>query len=228
MDVGETDATIRRLLGNGLAIAASGIYERRADGVLVFRGERPGEDWDAHGFFQRWLHTLVDGERKRERLLKQRWRHISGSTCHSRPPDDVAQIHFCAVVVVLCLWSWLVSGKGAEVYDDVFASLSERPSRRTVQRWMARALAHAKSTHQFFRFAVIERGEPRPMKRLFPSGLAPPGNEDRRRWKDHAAVELVRVGLEIVVDGAISFVVPLAMLLAEARGRWTPGERFLL
>lgn len=216
------------MLGNGLATVAAGIFERRADGVLVFRGERPGDDWDAHGFCQRWLHTLVDGARVRQRLLKQRWRHVSGSTCHSRPPDDVEQIHFCATVVVLCLWSWLVSGDGAEIYEDVFPSLSERPSRRTVQRWMKRALAHATTTHQFFRFAVIERGEPRPMKRLFPSGLAPPGNEDRRRWRDRALVEALRGGLEIVVDGAVAFVIPLALLLAEARGRWTPGERFLL
>lgn len=226
--MGETEAWIRRLLGNGLATAAAGIYERRADGVLVFRGERPGDDWDAHGFFERWLQTVVDGERKRERLLKQRWRHVSGGTCHSRPPDDVAQIHFCTSVVVLCLWAWLVTGDGAEVYDDVFPSLSERPSRRTVQRWMQRALPHASSAHQFLRLVVIERGEPRQMKRLFPSGLAPPGNEDRRRWKDRALVELLRGGLEIVVDGAVSFAVPLPLLLAEARGRWTPGERFLL
>jgi hypothetical protein len=121
-----------------------------------------------------------------------------------------------------------VSGDGAEVYDDVFPSLSERPSRRTVQRWMKRALAHATSTHQFFRFAVIERGEPRPMKRLFPSGLAPPDVVDRRRWMAAASVELLRGGLEIAVDSAVSFDVSLALLLAEARGRWTPGEAFLL
>jgi len=222
------DAAIRRLLGNGLAKVATGIYERRADGVLVFRGERPGEEWDAHGFFQRWLHTVVDGERKRERLLKQRWRHLRGSTCHSRPPDDVAQIHFCTTIVVLCLWAWLASDAGVEAYDDVFPSLSERPSRRTVQRWLGRAAAHATTTQQFFRFAVIERGEPRPMKRLFPSGLAPPGNEDGRRWKAAASVELLRGGLEIAVDSAVSFDVPLALLLAEARGRWTLGESFLL
>ena len=225
--MGETEA-IRRLLGNGLATAATGMYERRADGVLVFRGERPGDDWDAHGFFQRWLQTVVDGERKRERLLKQRWRHVGGSTCHSRPPDDVAQIHFCTVIVVLCLWAWLVSGRGAEVYEDVFPSLSERPSRRTRQRWMKRALAHAMQTQQFLRLVVIERGEPRPMKRLFPSGLAPPGDEDRRRWKAAASVDLLRGGLEIAVDSAVSFDVPLAVLLAEARGRWTADERFLL
>ena len=226
--MGETDTAIRRVLGNGLATVAAEIYERRADGVLVFRGERPGDDWDAHGFFPRWLQTLVDGERVRERLLKQRWRHVSGSTCHSRPPDDVAQIHFCTTIVVVCLWAWLVSGQGAETYDDVFPSLSERPSRRTVQRWLARALAHATSTHQFLRLVVIERGEPRPMKRLFPSGLAPPGNEDRRQWKAAASVHLLRGGLEIAIASAVSFGVPLALLLAEARGRWTPGERFLL
>lgn len=226
--MGETEGAVRRLLGNGLAVVAAGIYERRADGVLVFDGERPGADWDAHGYFKRWLLTVVDGECVRLRLLKRRWRHVRGSTCHSRPPDDVAQIHFCTVVVVVCLWAWLVSGRGAEVHEDVFPSLSERPSRRTRQRWMQRALVHGASTQQFLRFVVIERGEPRPMKRLFPSGLAPPGYEDRRRWKDRAMVDAVRAGLEIVVDGAASLEIPLALLLAEARGRWTPGERFLL
>ena len=226
--MGETEIAIVRVLGNGLAVVAAGIYERRADGVLVFRGERPGEDWDAHGFFQRWLQTLVDGVRVRELLLKQRWRHVSGNTCHSRPPDDVAQIHFCTAIVVLSLYAWLASGVGVEAYEDVFPSLSERPSRRTCQRWLQRALAHAASTHQFLRLVVIERGEPRPMKRLFRSGLSPPGDEDRRRWKAAAAVDLLRGGLEIAVASAVSFDVPLALLLAEARGRWTLGERFLL
>lgn len=223
------ESEIQRIVGCGLATVSS-IYESRADGVLVFRGERPGDEWEGHGFFKRWLWTLVDGKRVRRPLLKARWRHKRRSqrTCHSRPPDDVAQIHFCTVVVVLCLWAWLVSGSGAEVYEDVFPSLSERPSRRTRQRWMKRALAHATSTQQFLRLVVIERGEPRPMKRLFPSGLAPPGDEDRRRWRDRALVEALRAGLEIVVNGAVSFDVPLALLLAEARRRWTPGERFLL
>jgi hypothetical protein len=226
--MGETGASVRRLLGNGLAAVAAGIYERRADGVLVFRGERPGEDWAAHGFFPRWLHTLVDGVLVREPLLKQRWRHASGKTCHSRPPDDVAQIHFCTIVVALCLHAWLASGVGVEGYQDAFPSLSERPSRRTVQRWLQRALEHAASTHQFLRLVVIERGEPRPMKRLFPSGLAPPADQDRRRWKAAASVGLLRGGLEIAINSAVSFDVPLTLLLAEARGRWTTGERFLL
>lgn len=223
------ESTIQRLVGSGLA-SVSAIYESRADGVLVFRGERPGAEWEGHGYFRRWLWTLVDGKRVRRPLLKARWRHKRRSqlTCHSRPPDDVAQIHFCTVVVVVCLWAWLVSGKGAEAYEDVFPSLNERPSRRTRQRWMQRALAHAASTHQFLRLVAIERGEPRPMKRLFPSGLAPPSEEDRRRWKAAAQVHLLRGGLEIAINSAVSFDVPLALLLAEARGRWTPGERFLL
>lgn len=217
----------RRVLGSGLA-ATSSIYERRADGVLLFHGTRPGVGWNVHGSLKRWLWTVDGGERVRVRLHKTRWRQIRGSTQHSRPPDDVAQVHFCTAIVVLTLWAWLVSGQGAETYDDAFPSLSERPSRRTVQRWMRRALEHATTTQQLVRFAVIERGEPRPMKRLFPSGLAPPGNVDRRRWRDRLLVEALRGGLEIVVDGAVVFNVPLPLLLAEARGRLTLGEPFLL
>ncbi len=218
---------MERVLGRGLAVASS-IYERRADGVLVFRGERPGVDWNVHGSFSRWLWTVVDGERVRVRLLKTRWRHLRGGTVHSHPPDDVAQIHFCSTVVVICLWAWLVSGRGVENYEDAFPSLCERPSRRTVQRWMRRALELAMTTQQLLRFAVIERGEPRPMKRLFPSGLAPPEERGRRRWSNRVLVEALHSGLEIVVDGAVSFDVPLPLLLAEARGRSTPGEPFLL
>ena len=221
------ERSVRRLVGSGLA-AVSDVYEHRSD--VVFRGERPGADWHFHGYFKRWLWTVVDGERVRHRLLKGRWRHKRRSqwTRHSRPPDDVAQIHFCTVVVVLCLWAWLVSVQGVEKYDDVFASLSERPSRRTVQRWAHRALPLSTTTQQLLRFAVIERGEPRPMKRLFPSGLAPPVGLDRRRWRDRSLVSGLCSGLAVVVDAAISFEVPLALLLAEARGRWTPGEPFLL
>jgi len=118
--------------------------------------------------------------------------------------------------------------QGVENYEDAFPSLSERPSRRTVQRWMRRALVLAMTTQQLLRFAVIERGEPRPMKRLFPSGLAPPEEPGRRRWSNRLLVEALHRGLEIVVDGAVSFAVPLPLLLAEARGRSTPGEPFLL
>lgn len=225
--MGGTTSTSARVLGCGLAVV-SAVYERQPDGVLVFRGERPGPDWHAHGFFARWLWTVVDELRVRARLLKARWRHISGKTCHSRPPDDVAQVHSCTLVVVVVLWSWLESGKGVHVYEPALPTLADRPSIRTVQRWLRRALGLATTTHQLLRTAVIERGEPRPMKRLFPSGLAPPAEDARRRWRDRALVETLRSGLVIVVDGAVDLAVPLPLLLAEARGRSTPGEPFLL
>jgi len=121
----------------------------------------------------------------RERLLKQRWRHVSGETCHSRPPDDLASLHFCSLVVVLTLATWLSSDAGVHAHEPP-AALTERPAPRTLQRWQARALALSlsSSTEQHLRAAVLERGEPRPMKKLFPSGLSPPGEDDHRRWRD--------------------------------------------
>lgn len=225
--MGGTSDQCPQLLGTSLAIASSSIYERRADGYLLFHGERPGADWVVHGVLHRRLWTLVDGEPFRAHLLKTRWRQTLGGTCHSRPPDDVAQVWFCSLVIVLSLWAWVASGKGVHAYDDAFPSLAERPSRRTVQRWMARALALAMTTQQLLRQAVIERGEPRPMKRLFPTGLAPP-LDSRRRWENRPKVESLWAGLEIVVDGAVTLDVPLPLLLAEARRRMTRGESFLL
>jgi hypothetical protein len=214
------------LLGSGLSAVSSSIYERRADGVLVFHGERPGDEWVAHGYFGRWIWTLVEDELRRERLLKRRWRHPSGVTQHSRPPDET-RVYFCTLIIVIALHAWLASDVGVHSYEPA-PGLDARPSMRTVQRWLARALPLAPSTEQRVRAAVLERGEPRPMKKLFPSGLSPPGEDDRRRWRDASLVGRLRSALTIVVDAVRVLDVPLPLLLAEARGRCTRRERFLL
>jgi len=202
---------------SGLTAAAS-VYEREADGRLVFRGERPGAEWLGHGTFARWLWTLVDADLRRVRVYKQRWRRRgTQQTRHSRPPDDLGSIAFCSLVVTAALWGWFASGRGVDSHDPVLPSLVVRPSRRTVQRWLRRALQHADETALALRRAVIERSEPRPMESHIGGGLSPPA--DRRRWADPITITKIHSGLYLLLQAAVAFAVPVSILLAEARGR---------
>ena len=208
---------IEEVLGCGLTTAASS-YERECDGRLVYRGERPGPEWVGHGVFARWLWTLSDSRMCRIMVHKQRWRRRgTHETRHSRPPDDLGLVAFCSLVVTGVLWGWLASGRGAHGHQAVLPALSERPSRRTAQRWLRRALAHADETALALRRAVIERSEPRPMESHIGGGLSPPA--DRRRWADPIATSKLHSGLCLLLQAAVAFAVPVSVLLAEARGR---------
>jgi len=206
----------------GLALSLHGpAYTRRPDGSLYHAGERPGPDWIGHGSFPRLLHVLALDGLKRATLHKQRWKRrepVDGlpRTCHSRPPDDLAQVWSCAAVVALSLWSWLDAEAGLHTHEAVLPELSEHPSRRTRQRWLARALPLAMATQQALRRATIERSEPRPVEQLFESGLSPP----RRRWRDPSSVWTLETGLAYLLKGAVALDVTIPRLLAEARGRW--------
>jgi hypothetical protein len=202
---------------SGLA-AASEFYVPEADGRRVYRGERPGEGWVGHGTFRRSLFTWVHGAWTRITVYKQRWRHReTGKTRHSRPPDDLASVWFCSLVVATALWGWLVADEGLHRHRVLVDALAEAeaPSARTVQRWLRRALAHADETATALRRAVIERSEPRPMESHVRGGLSPPS----RRWVDPGAVSRLRSGLFHLFEGAASLDMHVSVLLAEARGR---------
>ena len=200
---------------HGLA-AVTGLYPEEADGRLVFRGERPGPEWVGHGTFARMLWTLFDGSWRRITVHKQRWRHRqTGETCHSRPPDDLASVWFCSLVVATVLWGWLSSEKGLHTHEPILPALSERPSTRTVQRWVARARKHADETATALRRAVRERSEPRPREYSVRGGLSPPGG----RGDAPGAGTSLHQGLFHLFEGAHSLDVHVAILLAEARGR---------
>jgi hypothetical protein len=53
-------------------------------------------------------------------------------------------------VVLVTLWSWLSSGKGVQVYDDLLPALADAPSRRTVQRWLHRLHPNGVALQQAF------------------------------------------------------------------------------
>lgn len=191
-------------------------YPEEPDGRRVFRGERPGPEWVGHGTFARMLWTLVGGSLCRVTVYKQRWRHReTGATCHSRPPDDLASVWFCSLVVATALWGWLSSEEGLHTHEPLLPALSESPSPRTVQRWMARARQHADETATALRRAVRERSEPRPREFFVRGGLSPPGG----RGPAPGAVWPLRQGLFHLFEGSHSLDVHVSVLLAEARGR---------
>lgn len=208
----------------GLA-SVSELYAREPDGRRVFRGVRPGAGWDRHGTFVRRLFTFEGGALVRLTVHKQRWR-LRGTTktCHSRPPDDVASVWFCSLIVATALWGWLRSEQGLHRHEPVLDALAERPSRRTVQRWLARALPHADETATALRRAVIERSEPRPMEHFVGGGRSPP----LRRWGDPGAVITLHSGLSLLYEGAAALDVHVTLLLAEARGRQQLRDAWLI
>ena len=196
------------------------VYGRRPGGDLEYRGHRPGPDWHAHGYFSRRLWMLYRGRLVRRRMWKARWLDPkAGRTCHSRPPDDVASLSCCTLIVVLCLWSWMDGEEGVHRCQALLEDFEDRPAPRTVQRWMSRAQPFAMRIQQAIRLAVIERSEPRPMERMFPGGLSPPERLVRRPWRDPLRVVQLWRGLALLLGGALGLQTPVAVLLAEARGR---------
>lgn len=182
----------------------------------MFRGERPGPEWVGHGTFPRKLFTLQRGGLVRITVHKQRWRlRGTTTTCHARPPDDLASVWFCSLIVASSLWAWLSSDVGLHQHEPALDALVESPSGRTVQRWLRRALIHADETATALRRAVIERSEPRPMENYVGGGLSPPHG----RWGSSSAVWPLHSGLTLLYEGAVALDVHVSLLLAEARGR---------
>ena len=199
--------------------AVGRVYTRRSNGDLQFTGTRPGPGWVGHGYFCRWLWVLRCQELVRIRLWKRRWKHPVQGTCHSRPPDEMGRISVCSLVYVLTLFGWLSASCGLEDHEPVFCEFKRVPSRRTLPRWLHRALPQALETQQAFRLAVIQRCEPRPFESLFPGGLSPPAGLLRRRFGDPPTVASLWRAFAMVLCAAVKLRIPAALLLAEARGK---------
>ncbi len=196
------------------------VYSRRSNGDLQFDGVRPEGGWHAHGYFAVLLWMVEQGQPRRMRVWKRRWLLVAeGRTVHSRPPDQLPYIRSCTLVIVLLLWSWLDSDRGVQTHRQVIPALEGLVSPRTAQRWLRRGLPHAMTIQQRIREAVIERSEPRPVEHLFPCGLSPPEGLRRRRWRDPAEVWKLWRGLALLMIATTGLNTPVAVLLAEARGR---------
>ena len=144
-------------------------------------------------------------------------------TCHSRAPNEMAQLSMGALGYVIAIFGWLQATVGLHRHTPLLEDLRQRPSSRTLQRWLKRALPNARKTQQAFRLAVIERCEPRPVETLFPRGLSPPV-EDRRPWRDLPAVSGLWQAYAFIIGASMRLSIPAAILLAEARGRKINGE----
>ena len=196
-----------------------GPFLRRPGGAWQYNGDRPGKGWHAHGYFPCAL-TFVEGDRLvRRRVFKRRWLDpTTGRTTHSRPSDALPHFGLTTVLVIVLLARFLkiaVPEVGELELEDV-------RSERTLQRWRQRAARVALHVQQALRHALIERCEPRPVEHLFEGGLSPPGSPT-----DPPAVTKLKRGLSMGIVGARRLEISIAVLLAEARGRWTePTSHF--
>jgi len=120
--------------------------------------------------------------------------------------------------VLVRLWSWLSSTRGLAHYEEVVPSL-QLASRRTVQRWLHRLLPAADRLQVALRTTVIERSEPQPLEKLFPTGLSPPERTRCRWWKDPEATYSLATGLAFLFGGAVALEISATVLLAEVRKR---------
>ena len=198
-----------------------GPFRRRPDDSLQFDGARPGAGWHAHGYCACDL-TFIEGDRLvRRRVHKRRWLDLeTGTTTHSRPPDSLPYFRVSTVLAVVVLARFI----GVVVWEVDTIELEDLRSQRTLQRWRRRAARKGLHVQQAIRHALIERCEPRPVESLFKGGLSPPSSP-----ADPPAVTTLKRGLSMGILGARGLEVPLAVLLAEARGRWTgPTDRFPL
>lgn len=219
IDVG----VFREIVGTSL-YALADVYIERDDGSLEYRGQRPGPQWEGHGYFPVYRWLLSGGMAERVVVHKHRWL-LTGTTrtCHSRPPDDHG-VGACSLIVVLCLWSWLSGARGLHNRQSVFPDLDRCCSERTLQRWLDRACARALEVQQAIREALIQRSEPRPVETLFPGGLSPPEGLTRRHWMQPSLVVILWRAFAMLLGGSFELDVPAALLLAEARRRWSDPE----
>ena len=206
------------------------MYRVRGAGELQYDGERPGPTWHAHGYFAVSLWMLVDGVVQRMRVHKRRWLDtVTGVTCHSRPPDAPLGARSSTLVVFAVLWGWLSSGQGLHRHEPLVSGADVAVSRRTMQRWLLRALRRAIEIQHAILQVLIQRCEPRPVESLFPRGLSPPPSLMRRAWRDPTSVATLWRGLAYAVQGSNKLEIPLSTLLAEARGRWNgPADSLVI
>ena len=149
----------------------SDVYRGEAPEACPRCGSRRGR-YHSHGGFLRWLRTFVDGRIDRIRLRKPRYLCL---TCHQTfsldPPEVLPYKRYSSFLIVLCLWSYLVSMAG--MHHCLPGAVSEDISARTVARHLSLAKALAVETQQAIREVLIRKTEPRPVEDLFPGGLDP-------------------------------------------------------
>jgi len=197
----------------------------RSGKIYVYRGEAPAEcprcgsrreRYHSHGGFLRWLRTFVDGRIKRIRLRKPRFLCLACQQTFSlHPPEVLAYKGYSSFLIVLCLWSYLVSMGG--MHHCLPGEVSEDISTRTVARHLRSAKALAVETQQAIREVLIRKTEPRPVEDLFPGGLDPPVSLRRKQNKEPDSAGTLWRALFMLRQGAQSLSIDPRTLLAWAQ-----------
>jgi hypothetical protein len=199
-----------------LGIHAAGELKRISKGWF-FRADRPGPDWYAHGTTPKTTWLLHACGLSWATIHKQRWLHVpSGTTLHDRPPFEVPWSCFGLVAVLLALRSWWSSPRG--LLEQRSPWHGRRPSRRTLQRWLARLATDGLHWHAAMREVVVDRLAPSTLEELFPAGVDPPGTVARFGIHGPEVWKLWN-GLEILAKAAPPLSVPWSVLLVEAHRR---------
>lgn len=219
-DWGRPEVGVEPWVGDSL-FALGGIYTPLGNGEYVYYGERPGAGWHGHGYCEKTLTMLVEGEPVEVRLFKHRWRLVgTNETVHGRPPDDPALVRCCTLIVFLVVGGWVSSPVGLYRREEVVAGLEGSVSERTVQRWASRAISEGLSIQQAIRLVIIEEAEPRPVESLFEGGLSPPDAVIKRRWRCPADVEALWRAYAMLLVACEKLARHASSLLAGARRRW--------
>ncbi len=199
-----------------------------ADCTVTCRGTRPGSRWHRHGETTRWVWVFSKGRLSRVLLRKQRWLDpTSGRTCHSHPPWEEAWASFGLGAVMLALHAWLFSGQGLHKVDWPWRT--ERPSRRTAQRWRAHLRPQGMAWLVAIRRAAIDLISARPVDEivpvegLLPRGRAAPGRGARQRTSGRQQDDHLAEGIWILTKVAQQQSLEIRTVLAEAKARW-PGS----
>ncbi len=219
---------VRARLGEGLigTVARPGAYQ--TDGsVRWFEGPRPDGGWHRHDWRPRTVLAVLPGPAIAGcpmrvvpiTVQRRRWlRYGTTETRQDHAPDEIDGLQSVVLVVLVRLWSWLSSTRGLLRYEEVVPDL-DLFSRRTAQRWLHRLLPAADRLQVALRTTVIERFEPQPIEKLFPTGLSPPDRTQSRWWKDPKATYSLATGLAFLFGGAVALKISATVLLAEARTR---------
>jgi hypothetical protein len=199
-----------------LGIHAAGELKRISKGWF-YRADRPGPDWYAHGTTPKTTWLLHTCGLSWATIHKQRWLHVlSGTTVHDRPAFEVPWSCFGLVAVLLALRSWWSSPRG--LLEQRPPWRGRRPSRRTLQRWLAQLAPDALGWHAAMREVVVDRLAPSTLEELFPAGPDPPGTVARFGIHGPEVWKLWN-GLEILMKAAPTLSVPWSVLLVEAHRR---------
>lgn len=142
------------------------------------------------------------------------------------PPDVLAHIPVCTLVIVALLWSYLDGGRG--IHNSIPQELDEAAEPRTLARYLRRAKAVCLETQQAIREVLIETIEPRPWEQRFAQGRSPPERLIKRHRNPSQTGMLWRA-LAMLLSGSQTLSVNPCLLMARARTKAElRGSRFLL